>query len=203
MTILNKKSWKQKKSRVNCIGLLVVCFLMLLIVGCKTVKQTSTSKAEVKTAANLDVKQSSDAGLNINNTSDTKQSQSGTVKATDTGTVEETIDETNTTTNFSKPDSTGNQYPISTNTNKKTTHKVSQKNLNTNVDNKSNIDYLTRNEDKSNFKFDESITDKNKSDVSLKTSDQLTQETKAPGWVYVVGFGLLLVVGLFLYIKFK
>jgi len=177
--------------------------LSLITLSCRTVKQTTTSKAEVKTAANLTTKLSDDSILNITNTSETKQSQSGTVKVNDTGTVEETTVEENTTTNYSKPDSTGNQYLISTTTNKKTTHRVNQKNLNTNIDNNSNIDYLTRNEDKSNFKFDESITDKGKSDVSLKTSDQLTQETKTPGWV-TISIIILILSGLcFVYYLLK
>jgi len=182
---------------------LFITLLALITFSCHTTKKISTSEAEVKTAANLTSKQSTDANLNIASTAEIKQSQSGTVKATDTGTIEETIDETNTTTNYSTPDSTGNQYPISITTNKKTIHRGVQNNLNTNVDNKSNIDYLTKNVDKSNFKFDESIKDKSKSDVSLKTSDQLTQEIKTPAWIYLAGFGLLLAVGIFLYIKFK
>ena len=183
--------------------ILFLVVLALITFSCRTTKQTTTSKAEVKTAANLDVKQSNESNLNITSSTDTKQTQSGTVKATDTGTVDETTVEESTATNYSKPDSTGKQYPTSTITNKKTIHRGVQNNLNTNVDNKSNIDYLTKNVDKSNFKFDESIKDKSKSDVSLKTSDQLTQEIKTPAWIYLAGFGLLLAVGIFLYIKFK
>jgi len=182
---------------------LFITLLALITFSCHTTKKISTSEAEVKTAANLTSKQSTDANLNIASTAEIKQSQSGTVKATDTGTIEETIDETNTTTNYSTPDSTGNQYPISITTNKKTIHRGVQNNLNTNVDNKSNIDYLTRNEDKSEFKIDESITDKGKSDISLKTSSQMTEETKTPGWV-TIGILILIFIGLgFIYYLLK
>jgi len=183
-----------------------VLFLLLLALitfSCRTTKQTSTVKDEVKTAANLTTKQSTDANLNITSGTETKATQSGTVKATDTGTVEETTIEENTTTNYSKPDSTGKQYPTSTSTNKKTIHRGEQKNLNTNVENKSNIDYLTRNVDKSNFKFEESLKDKSKTELQQNTKDTLTEETNTPAWVYIVGIVSFIALLLIIYIRFK
>ena len=176
--------------------------LALITFSCRTIKQKTTSNAEVKTSANLSVNQSNQRKLNIDSTSETKQSQSGTLKTTDTGTVEETVEETSTQTNYSTPDSTGKQYPVSTVTNKKTTHRGVKNNLNTIVDNKSTIDYLTRNIDKSDFKFDESIKDKGKSDVSKQTSDQLTQSLKTPAWVYIVALVSFLILLLIIYIRF-
>jgi cobalamin biosynthesis Mg chelatase CobN len=195
---------KNKKLKISLVKLIFICICMVLLpFSCRTTKQTSTLKAEVKTAANLTTKQSADANLNITSGTETKSNQSRTVKSTDNGTVEETTVEENTTTNFSKPDSTGKQYPTSTTTNKKTIHRGEQKNLNSNVENKSNIDYLTRNEDKSNFKFDASIKDKSKSDVSQKTSDQLTEETETPVWIYVVGIVLVFAFIIFIYTVLK
>ena len=183
--------------------ILFIALLTLITFSCRTTKQTLTSKAEVKTAANLDLKQSNESNLNIASTSDTKQSQSGTIKVTDTGTVEETTVEENTSTNFSKPDSTGKQYPMSTTTNKKTIHRGTQNNLTTNVDNKNNIDYLARNEDKSNFKFDASLKDKGKTDLQQNTKDSLTEETKTPAWVYVAVLVFILGIFIFLYTVLK
>ena len=183
--------------------ILFLVVLALITFSCRTTKQTSTSKAEVKTEANLTTNQSNDASLNITSGTETKASQSGTIKATDTGTVEETTVEENITTNYSKPDSTGKQYPTSTTTNKKTIHRGEQKNLNTNVEKKSNLDYLTRNEEKSNFKFDKSIKVKGKTDTQQQSTNKLTEETKTPAWV-IFGILILILSGLgFIYYLLK
>src|ERR1035437_953788 len=77
-------------------------FVMLSLDGCRTVKQTLTTKNEVKTSANLDVKQSVDNKLTVDS------SKSVVDKSVTSSLVNEDI----TVTHLSKPDSTGKQYPI-------------------------------------------------------------------------------------------
>jgi len=163
--------------------LIFIMLLALITFSCRTTKQTSSTKAEVKTSANLDIKQS------VNNQSKVDSSRITIDKSVTNSLVSEVI----TITNLSKPDSIGKQYPVQTTVinritnNKKVGDLKTESKINSTNENKTTIS------DKSDYKSDSIATQKSK----------LTKETKTPAWVYVVGFGLLLVVGLFLYIKFK
>lgn len=165
--------------------LIFFALLALITFGCRTVKQSSQTKSEVKTTANLNINQSNESKLNIDSTSERKQNQSVTIKTIANDSVDETIDDESTITNFSKPDSTGKQYKTSTTTDKKTIHRGEKKNLNTSTENKSNTDSQAKVSDKSDFKTDASLIDKGKSDSSQKTNAKVTQEMKTPGWVSV------------------
>jgi Tfp pilus assembly protein PilV len=183
--------------------IIFLALLALITFGCRTVKQTSQTKTDVKTAANLNIKQSNESKLNIDSTSERKQNQSGIIKIIENDSVDETIDDVSITTNFSNPDSTGKQYPTSTTTDKKTIHRGEKKNHNTNEENKSNIDSQSKVSDKSDFKTAASLIDKGKTDSSQKTNDKVTEETKTPAWVYVVVLVLIsgLLLGLYTILK--
>lgn len=174
--------------------LLFLALLALITFGCRTVKQTSTNDLKSKIDDNLTVKTSDKASLDINKNFSKVETNFGKVAATDKGSTNETTVEESETINFSAPDSIGKQFPLSKTNTKKTTVKGEKKDLKVNQDTKSTSDQETNFRDKSDYKSDKSIKDKGKSDVSLKTSDQLTQETKTPAWVYVAGLVSLLVL---------
>jgi len=162
---------------------LFLALLALITFGCRTSKQTSTSKAEVKTAANLDVKQSNES----------KKAVDSTFVVVDKGVSTVYTDEVITVSNLSKPDSTGKQWPTKTTVIKRTISNKKAADLNT----KSTVnkDYSDKTTLKDNSDY--------KSDSTSTKTDTLTKETKTPAWVYLAGFGLLVAVGIFLYIKFK
>ena len=163
--------------------LFFIALLALITFGCRTVKQTSVTKDEVKTAANLDIKQSVTNQLKVDSSRIT----------VDKSITNSLISEVVTITNLSKPDSIGKQYPIQTTVinritdNKKVGDLKIESKINSTTVNKTNLS------NKSDYKSDSIATQKSK----------LSEETKTPAWVYVVGFGLLLIVGLIFYIEFK
>jgi hypothetical protein len=170
------------KALVERVTLLcILCISLLVYSSCKTIKQTSTTKAEVKTVANLDVKQSNKI----------KQAVDSNVVVVDKGVSTIYTDEVITITNLSKPDSTGKQWTTQTTVTKRTISNKHAADLNkkTTVNKQNSNNTALR--DKSKYKSD---------DKSLLAT---TKETKCPAWVYVVGFFSLLVAIIGIYTLLK
>lgn len=160
-------------------------------------KQTSTTKAEVKIAANLTVKESNNANLDIQSTFSKVERNFGKEWTADNSTVDEVSDETTTTTNLSAPDSTGKQYPISTSTTNKHTHRGVHNNVQKNAESNNSRESKGGVSDNSDYKSDKSVTDKGKQDIKNQTDNKITEETKTPAWVYVVVFvSLFILIGI-------
>ena len=177
--------------------LLFLVLVMFVALGCRTIKQTEKTKAEVKTAADLTVKESNNASLDVASTFSKIERNFGKEWATDNGTVDETSDESTTTTNFSPPDSTGKQHPISTSKTNKHIHRGENKNLNKTAESNNSTDSKAKISDNSDYKSDKSVTDKGKQDAKHQTDNKITEETKTPAWVYVVAFvSFLILIGI-------
>jgi len=163
--------------------LFFIALLALITFGCRTVKQTSQTKDEVKTAANLDIKQSVTNQLKVDSSRIT----------VDKSITNSLISEVVTITNLSKPDSIGKQYPIQTTVinritdNKKVGDLKTESKINSTNENKTTLS------DKSDFKSDSIATQKSK----------ITEEIKTPPWVYVVVLVLILALLIFLYTVLK
>jgi len=150
-------------------NLLLLVLVVLICVGCRTTKQTA--KAEAKTVANLDVKQSNES----------KQAADSTVFVVDKSTSTVYTDELITVTNLSNPDSTGKQWPTQTIVTKRTISNKNAADLNKKIAvNKQNSNKTTL-RDKSKYKSDN------------KSQSETTKETKTPAWVVI----LILIAALF------
>lgn len=165
------------------VGVVILLFSMLTFCtsSCRTMKQTSTAKKEVKTSANLDVKKT------VDNQSTVDSSQSVIDKSVTNSLISEDI----TVTQLSKPDSIGRQFTTQTTVihrlidNTKASDIKTETKVNTNKQNKTTL------HDTSDYKSD----DKSK----LVTS----KETKTPALVYPLGivFILALIAGSYYLIK--
>jgi cobalamin biosynthesis Mg chelatase CobN len=170
---------------------------MFVSFGCKTVKQTEKTKAEVKTAANLTVKESNNANIDIASTFSKVERNIEKEWITDNSTVDEVSDETTTTTNLSAPDSTGKQYPTSTSTTNKHTHRGVHNNVKKNAESNNSRDIKGGVSENSDYKSDKSVKDKGKQSIKAQTDNKITEETKTPAWVYVVVFvSFLILIGI-------
>jgi len=158
--------------------ILFLAILSLITFSCRTTKQTSTSKSEVKTVANLDIKQSVD----------TKSTVDSSLVTIDKSVTNSLISEVITITNLSKPDSTGKQYSVQTTVinritdNKKVGDLKIERKINSINENKTLLI------NKSDYKSDSTATNIN----------TLESKTKTPGWVTIsiiilifAGLGLL------------
>ena len=146
--------------------LLFLALLALITFGCRTTKETSTAKTELKTAANLDIKQSNES----------KQAVDSTVVVVDKGVSTVYTDELITVTNLSKPDSTGKQWPTQTTVTKRTVSNKNTADLNKKTAvNKQNSNNTTL-RDKSDYKSDD------------KSKITTTKETETPVWVFIIIF---------------
>ena len=163
--------------------LIFLALLALITFGCRTVKQTSTNKAEVKTSANLDIKQS------VYNKSKIDRSQ----VTVDNSVTNSVVNEVTTITQLSKPDSTGKQYPVQTTVINRITENNKAANIKTAVNVNKTNDNKTTIKDKSVYKSDSTSSQINK----------LTEKTKIPAWVYVAVLVLIsgLLLGLYTILK--
>jgi hypothetical protein len=161
--------------------LFLIALIALIAFGCRATKQTSSSKIEVKTATNLDIKQSNES----------KQAVDSTVVVVDKGVSTVYTDELITVTNLSKPDSTGKQWTTQTTVIKRTTSNKHAADLNkkTTVNKQNSNNTALR--DKSKYKSDD------------KSQLVTIKETKTPAWVYIVGFVSLLVAIIGVYTLLK
>lgn len=141
---------------------IIVC-LLLLLVGCKTTKQSTAEKTKEDTHISLNV--STEKTMN-------HQEKTTTIRADETQ-VDETIVETIHETTWSEPDSTGKQHPTKTSTTKR------EKQAKTTTD--SNV--KTENQADTNIK--EENTDKSKltTDNTTKKTDDTKTESNTPAWV--------------------
>ena len=156
--------------------LLFLAFLALITFSCRTVKQTSTAKTDVKTAANLDVKQS------VNNQSKVDSFGITIDKSITNSLVSEVI----TVTNLSKPDSVGKQYPVQTTV------------INRTTDNKKVADIKKSVVSSKKSVVNNKLSDKStlKSDIKTAAKGTTITEMKTPAWVYVaVIITLLALIG--------
>lgn len=183
--------------------LLLIVILALVCLGCKTVKQTEKTNFQTNTAHNTTVKESNVSNLDVTANFSKVERNFEKEWATDNSTVDETSDESITMTNFSAPDSTGKQYPISTSITNKHVHRGENKNLKKAADSNNSIDSKANIRDNSDYKSDISVSDKDSKSLKQKTDTEIKEETKTPAWIYVVVFVSLLILGLFLYFRFK
>jgi len=174
--------------KTKLLVILVICFVTI---SCRTTKQTEKSKAEVKTSANLTVKESEKANLNVQSTFSKVERNFGKEWSTDNSAIDEVSDETTTTTNLSVPDSTGKQYPTSTSTTNKHTHRGEKMNVKKNADSNNSRESKGGVSDNSDYKSDKSVKDKSKQDAKQQTENQITETMKTPLWVFIVIFLLL------------
>ena len=145
--------------------LLFIVLLAMITFSCRTVKQTTTSKAEVKTEANLNVKQSNESNL----------STETNLSTVDKSVTNEDVSVKVTETVLSKPDSSGKQFAekITVTEQVKNTNKVANVNTESNV--KTNDVSKTKLADKSDFKSDS---------IANNINTQETK-TKTPGWITI------------------
>jgi len=161
--------------------LFLLALLALITFSCRAIKQTSTAKDEVKTSANLDVKQTVDNQLKV----DSSQS------VIDKSVTNSLINEDVIITDFSKPDSTGKQWPTQTTVIHRTTDNKKSADVKTDVKVNTSKQNKTTLRDNSKYKSDD------------KSQLVMTKETKCPAWVYVVGFFSLLVAIIGVYTLLK
>jgi len=163
--------------------LLFLLLIALITFSCRTTKQTSTMKAEVKTVANLDIKQSVD----------TKSTVDSSLVTIDKSVTNSLVNELITITNLSNPDSTGKQYPVKTTV------------INRTTDNKKVGDLKTESKINSTNENKKTLSDKSgyKSDSIAAQQSKLTEDTNTPAWVYVLGFISIIIVGIVIYTYFK
>ena len=181
--------------------LFLFAILAIVCVGCNTVKQTKKTSLTTNTAHNTTVKESNESNLDITAATSVVDRNIGKEWATDKGTVNETIEESTTNTVFSAPDSSGKQWPTLTTNTKRTIHRGEQRNLNTNSETDTKKESKTNVTDKSDYKSDKSVKDKQEIKQTSK-SDQV-EETKTPAWVYVGVFVVIGIVGYLLYLVLK
>jgi len=155
--------------------LLFLLLIALITFSCRTTKQTSTMKAEVKTVANLDIKQSVD----------TKSTVDSSLVTIDKSVTNSLVSEVITITNLSKPDSIGNQYPVQTTV------------INRTSDNKKVGDLKTESKINSKSENRTTLSDKSdyKSDSTATTINTEESKTKTPGWV-TIGILIFIFIGL-------
>jgi hypothetical protein len=164
-------------------NLLFIMLIALITFSCRTMKQTSTIKDEVKTVANLDIKQSIDAKSTVDSSSITLD------KSVTNSLVSEII----TITNLSKPDSIGKQYPVQTTV------------INRTTDNKKVGDLKTESKINSTNEKKSTINDKSNSKSDSISTNINTEEskTKTPAWIYFFTFFAIIIAGVFIYTRFK
>lgn len=161
--------------------LFLFVLLALITFSCRAIKQTSTAKDEVKTSANLDVKQTVDNQLKVDS------SKSVVDKSITSSLVNEDI----TVTQFSKPDSVGRQFATQTTVIHRTTDNKKQYDTDTQTKlNKQNSNKTTL-RDNSKYKSDD------------KSQLVTTKETKTPGWVYILVLVSSLVILGLIYLALK
>lgn len=164
----------------------------IVCVGCKTVKQTEKTNLTTNTAQNMTVKESNDASLDVTSNFSKVEKNFGKEWATDNSAVDETSDESTTTTNFSPPDSIGRQYPTSKTTTTKHTHRGENKNVKKAAESNNSRDSKGGVSDKSDYKSDKSVKDKGKAAQALKQSAEQLIETNTPGFITVIDIVLAL-----------
>jgi len=183
--------------------LFFIVLIGMVIFGCKSTKQTITSGLKSKIEANLQVNQSDNFNIDVNKSISDQTSLIAKKSTADKGTTNETVEETNTTTKLSAPDSTGKQYPTEINTTNRKITRGENKNLITDLSNKSDVTNKTDIQDKSKLKTNTSLKDKVKAQTDIKSSDKKTEEIKTPGWVYVAIIVLSVAFLLIVYLILK
>ena len=183
--------------------LLLIAILAIVCLGCKTVKQTEKTNLQTNTAHNTTVKESNVSNLDVTSNFSKVERNFEKEWASDNSTVDETSDESTTITNFSAPDSIGLQYPTSTSTTTKHTHRGENKNVKKNAESNNSRDSKGGVSDKSDYKSDMSLSDNDSKSLKQKTDSKITEETKTPAWVYVVVFVLVLALIGFIYLALK
>ena len=108
----SKKKFKKQKRLLGKVLILpffvLIFFLIISLVGCKTTKQVDKLKQQTTTEANLSTESTEKSKLKVNEFNE----HSGSTRnvTSDKTTTDETVEETTTKTKFSAPDSTGKQY---------------------------------------------------------------------------------------------
>ena len=162
--------------------ILILCIVCLIAFGCKTTKQATAIRQTANTETA--VTRQSDAKGNEQTATLTQQ--------TDNSKVNEMMDEITTTVEYSRPDSTGRQYPLKATTIKRTTGRNEKK----------DISYQQNETTASDINISNIEKIQTKSDGTKKENTNTKTESKAPSGVswgmIILTVGLLVLVYLVL-----
>lgn len=167
-------------------NIIFLAIIILVVGGCKTVKQTKTTSQTSK-AQNITVKESSETHNDI------KLKVDSSKLTIDKGNVSESINEEIVTVVYAPVDSTGKQAIISVTTTKRGIARNENKNLHENKQNTSQL--RDKSDSKSGARMVASSENKTKEKVESK------EESKTPGWVYYISSLCLVVFFVFVFFK--
>lgn len=167
-----------KKKRI-----ILMIILLPLMWGCKSTKTATKTAIRTNDVVNVDTKTA------VNS----EQRAVSNTQIADKGTVIETTDETTTTTQFSAPDSTGKQYPMSVTTTNKTTRRGENK------------DVKKTESEKVTTGSEMTITEKMDAVMGTKTEikDKKQEVQKSPSWVSWSVIALLAGLSFLVYLVLK
>jgi hypothetical protein len=157
--------------------LFILLIIIIISISCHTTKQVVKDNVKAKTEEKTNV---------VTTTADVKEvaKQESVI---DKGVVNETVEESTITTNYTLPDiTTGKQFPIQTIATTRTIKKGEQKDVSSKAIDKSKEKIETKVADKSDYK----------SEIKAKITDKKETKDKTPAWIWLGS--ILVITGLFL-----
>lgn len=194
------KSIRRNPAKVLLLPFFVLIFFLIIsLVGCKTTKQVDKLKQQTTTEANLSTESNEKSKLKVNEFNE----HSGSTRnvTSDKTTTDETVEETTTKTKFSAPDSTGKQYPTETEITNRKTKRGEKKNMQTSSESQeNNAKKLT---DNSESEKAAKTKDKGQSKQTQQQTTDKKTEVETPGWITIVAVISIVGVLLFVYLILK
>lgn len=187
--------------------LIFIIGIVLAMLSCKTLKQKETATETTHANVNTSTSTQTDVKNNVVANTQLDRKTSNLKQLADNSYTQEITEETSVTTNFSKPDKSGKQYPTSKNTTTKTTKKGENKNIKSSNQLNEFEKTAAALEDHSQIKAEatKDSTDKSKSKI-VKKSD-INKKVTTPIWVTIISslsvFIVLGVISYFVYLILK
>lgn len=191
------------KIKYTILFILLICGIIAFLASCRTLKQKEITETEIKANVNTSITEKSDVKNNVAATVQLDRKTSNQSQVTDNSSTQEITEETSETTNFSKPDSTGKQYPTSKNTTKKTTKKSENKNIKSSDKLNDFEKTVAGLEDHSQIQTEAKKDSTDKSKTKTTNQSDINQKTNTPLWVTIISsLSVIIVLGAIVYFTY-